>query len=203
MGSRDATIESDTGRSWPACCTRSAPGTWTARSATRRTRSTPERHQPPLEDRRRAPPSACPRRRSRRCRCRPPAPTTSTTGPRTATRSATRCGRPTPARRRRRCASSTPRPRTELPKFKMEGGNVGLALGAEWRKETLKDRPSAATAGGDILGQGSTSTDGSRTSEAIYGELSPADPEEPRGPAGRCATTTTATTAARRCRRSA
>jgi iron complex outermembrane receptor protein len=53
----------------------------------------------------------------------------------------------------------------------MEGGNVGLALGAEWRKESLKDVPSAATTGGDVLGQGSTSTDGSRTSEAIYGEL--------------------------------
>jgi len=60
---------------------------------------------------------------------------------------------------------------TELPKFKMEGGNVGLALGAEWRKETLKDRPSEATLAGDILGQGSTATDGSRTSEAVYGEL--------------------------------
>ena len=53
----------------------------------------------------------------------------------------------------------------------MPGGNIGLALGAEWRKETLKDRPSEATLAGDILGQGSTATDGSRTSEAIYGEL--------------------------------
>ena len=53
----------------------------------------------------------------------------------------------------------------------MPGGNIGLALGAEYRKETLKDRPSAASLSGDILGQGSTTTDGSRTSEAIYGEL--------------------------------
>ena len=60
---------------------------------------------------------------------------------------------------------------TELPQFKMAGGNVGLALGAEWRKETLKDTPDPASIAGDILGQGSTATDGSRTSEAIYGEL--------------------------------
>ena len=32
---------------------------------------------------------------------------------------------------------------TELPaKFDMPGGNIGLALGAEWRKENLKDSPS-------------------------------------------------------------
>ncbi len=60
---------------------------------------------------------------------------------------------------------------TELPKFALPGGNVGLAIGAEWRKESLKDKPSDATVNGDILGQGSTATDGSRTSEAIYGEL--------------------------------
>ncbi|MCE9659976.1 MAG: TonB-dependent receptor [Burkholderiales bacterium] len=61
---------------------------------------------------------------------------------------------------------------TELPaKFALPGGNIGLALGAEWRKESLKDKPSEATVNGDVLGQGSTATDGSRTSEAIYGEL--------------------------------
>ena len=61
---------------------------------------------------------------------------------------------------------------TELPaKFALPGGNIGLALGAEYRKETLKDRPSEAATSGDILGQGTTSTDGSRSSEAVYGEL--------------------------------
>jgi iron complex outermembrane receptor protein len=61
---------------------------------------------------------------------------------------------------------------TELPaKFALPGGNVGLALGAEYRKETLKDRPSDAATSGDILGQGTTTTDGSRSSEAVYGEL--------------------------------
>jgi len=61
---------------------------------------------------------------------------------------------------------------TELPaRFALPGGNVGLALGAEWRKESLKDTPSASATSGDILGQGSTATDASRTSEAVYGEL--------------------------------
>ena len=61
---------------------------------------------------------------------------------------------------------------TELPaKFTMPGGNIGLALGAEYRKESLKDQPSEAATSGDILGQGTTSTKGSRSSEAIYGEL--------------------------------
>ncbi len=60
---------------------------------------------------------------------------------------------------------------TEFASMKLPGGPVGLALGAEWRKESLTDRPSAAAINGDILGQGSTTTDGSRTSEAIYAEL--------------------------------
>jgi iron complex outermembrane receptor protein len=61
---------------------------------------------------------------------------------------------------------------TELPnKFNLPGGAIGLALGAEYRKETLKDRPSDAAINGDILGQGTTATDGHRSSEALYGEL--------------------------------
>ena len=51
---------------------------------------------------------------------------------------------------------------------KMAGGHVGLALGAEYREETLKDSPDAAAIAGDILGQGITATDGSRDN---YGDL--------------------------------
>jgi iron complex outermembrane receptor protein len=55
--------------------------------------------------------------------------------------------------------------------MQMSAGPLGLALGAEARKESLHDRPDAASSNGDILGQGTTATDGSRNQYAIYGEL--------------------------------
>jgi iron complex outermembrane receptor protein len=54
----------------------------------------------------------------------------------------------------------------ELP-----GGPIGLALGVEYREESMEDRPSALAASGGILGQGSVNVDGDRDSLAIYGEL--------------------------------
>ncbi len=59
---------------------------------------------------------------------------------------------------------------TELGK--LGGGPIGLALGAEFRNEKLKDRPAEIASAGLILGQGITSTDGKRDSYAAYGELS-------------------------------
>jgi len=60
---------------------------------------------------------------------------------------------------------------TELAGLKLPGGNVGLALGFEFRREKLNDSPAAIAQGGGILGQGITATNGSRTSTAFYGEL--------------------------------
>ena len=59
---------------------------------------------------------------------------------------------------------------TELG-IKLPGGNVGLAVGVETRKEELKDRPDPRAQAGQVLGQGITATDGSRTSSAVYAEL--------------------------------
>jgi iron complex outermembrane receptor protein len=53
----------------------------------------------------------------------------------------------------------------------LPGGPIGLATGFEFRKESLKDRPDPRAAGGDILGQGITATDGERDNLAFYGEL--------------------------------
>jgi iron complex outermembrane receptor protein len=58
---------------------------------------------------------------------------------------------------------------TEL--MQMAAGPLGLAVGAEARREKLSDRPDARSSAGDILGQGTTATDGSRDQYAIYGEL--------------------------------
>lgn len=59
---------------------------------------------------------------------------------------------------------------TEL--WQMAGGPAGLALGAEFRQETLKDSPDQAAQTGQILGQGITATNGDRDNTAIYAELS-------------------------------
>ncbi len=55
---------------------------------------------------------------------------------------------------------------------KLPGGPIGIAIGGEYREESLKDRPDPRASSGDILGQGITSTDGSRDSTAIYMEAS-------------------------------
>ncbi len=54
---------------------------------------------------------------------------------------------------------------------RLPGGPIGLALGAEFRNEKLKDRPAERAQNGDILGQGITATDGKRDSSAVYAEL--------------------------------
>lgn len=58
---------------------------------------------------------------------------------------------------------------TELG-IRLPGGPVGLALGIEWRDESMKDRPNALASSGGILGQGTVSVDGSRTSLATFAE---------------------------------
>ena len=52
----------------------------------------------------------------------------------------------------------------------LPGGPVGLALGAEFRQESLKDRPALIAEQGLILGQGITSTNGDRNSFAVFAE---------------------------------
>ena len=52
-----------------------------------------------------------------------------------------------------------------------EAGPVMLALGASYLKEKLKDSPDAATASFDIIGQGSTASEGDRHSTAVFSEL--------------------------------
>jgi iron complex outermembrane receptor protein len=54
----------------------------------------------------------------------------------------------------------------------LPGGAIGLAVGAEYRKETLKDKPDPRAQGGQVLGQGIVATDGSRDSTALFVETS-------------------------------
>ncbi|MDQ6683869.1 MAG: TonB-dependent receptor, partial [Pseudomonadota bacterium] len=60
---------------------------------------------------------------------------------------------------------------TELAWLKLPGGPVGVAVGGEYRRESLNDVPSAIATTGGILGQGITATDGSRRSEAAFVEF--------------------------------
>jgi len=53
----------------------------------------------------------------------------------------------------------------------LPGGRIGLALGAEYRKEDLQDTPDPKSTSGQILGQGSTFTSASRDSYAAYAEF--------------------------------
>lgn len=55
---------------------------------------------------------------------------------------------------------------------RLPGGPIGLALGAEYREEKLKDRPDINAQSGNILAQGITATDGRRDSTALYAEFS-------------------------------
>ncbi len=52
----------------------------------------------------------------------------------------------------------------------LPGGPIGLSVGAEFRNEKIVDTPSAASAAGTILGQGTTRTNGKRDSFAIFAE---------------------------------
>lgn len=60
---------------------------------------------------------------------------------------------------------------TEIQSWKLPGGPVGVAVGVEYRDESLKDTPAAVAQAGDVLGQGITATDGERQSYAAYAEL--------------------------------
>ena len=53
----------------------------------------------------------------------------------------------------------------------LPGGAIGLALGAEYRSEKLKDEADPRALRGEVLGQGITTTDGSRHNLAIFSEL--------------------------------
>jgi iron complex outermembrane recepter protein len=53
----------------------------------------------------------------------------------------------------------------------LPGGPIGLALGAEFREESLQDQPDPLAINGEILGQGNTATDASRDNFAAYVEL--------------------------------
>ena len=60
---------------------------------------------------------------------------------------------------------------TEFASIRLPGGALGLAVGAEYRKEKLNDSPDPNASGGNILGQGITATEGSRNSQAAFAEL--------------------------------
>jgi iron complex outermembrane receptor protein len=53
----------------------------------------------------------------------------------------------------------------------LPGGAVGVAVGAEYRRESILSVPTDVVRTGGILGQGSTSVDGSRNSLAAYTEF--------------------------------
>ena len=54
----------------------------------------------------------------------------------------------------------------------MDAGPVQLAIGLSYLGEGLSDKPDAVTESGDIVGQGSTSSEGNRNSKALFAELS-------------------------------
>jgi iron complex outermembrane receptor protein len=54
----------------------------------------------------------------------------------------------------------------------LPGGAIGVALGAEFRNEELKDRPDIIAQTGGVLGQGITATNGKRDNYAFYAEAS-------------------------------
>jgi iron complex outermembrane recepter protein len=53
----------------------------------------------------------------------------------------------------------------------LPGGPIGLAIGGEYRKEKLADKPADVAQQGLILGQGITSTTGDRNSLALFAEM--------------------------------
>ena len=60
---------------------------------------------------------------------------------------------------------------TELQSIRLPGGPVGVAVGGEYRRESLNDAPAAIASSGGVLGQGITATNGSRNSYAVFTEL--------------------------------
>lgn len=55
---------------------------------------------------------------------------------------------------------------------KLPGGNIGVAVGADFRRESINSIPADIVRLGGVLGQGSTSVDGSRNSYAFFTEFS-------------------------------
>ena len=53
----------------------------------------------------------------------------------------------------------------------LAGGDVGLAVGAEYREEKMKDTPAAIAEEGGILGQGITATSGRRDNVSVFSEI--------------------------------
>ena len=60
---------------------------------------------------------------------------------------------------------------TEIQQIRLPGGPLAVAVGGEFRRESLNDRPDVNATTGNILGQGITKTDGSRRSYAGYLEF--------------------------------
>ena len=60
---------------------------------------------------------------------------------------------------------------TEIQQVRLPGGPLGVAVGAEYRDESLKDRADQQALIGNILGQGVTATDGNRQTYAGYVEF--------------------------------
>jgi len=56
--------------------------------------------------------------------------------------------------------------------LKLPAGNIGFAVGGEIRHESYSIDPSANLQSGDIVGYGISSSDASRNTSAVYGELS-------------------------------
>jgi iron complex outermembrane recepter protein len=50
----------------------------------------------------------------------------------------------------------------------LPGGNLGLAAGVEFRRESMKDTPDQLYATGDVVGLGATTADGSRNVSSAY-----------------------------------
>ena len=58
---------------------------------------------------------------------------------------------------------------TELAQ--LPAGPLGFAAGAEFKRESIADRPDALLTSGNVLAQGATATDGSRRTTAVYAEF--------------------------------
>ena len=54
----------------------------------------------------------------------------------------------------------------------LKGGPIGVAAGAEYRRESLRDTPDPLSQAGEVFAQGSTATDGERSRFAMFGESS-------------------------------
>ena len=60
---------------------------------------------------------------------------------------------------------------TEIQQIRLPGGPLAVAIGAEARDDKLQDNPAAILTGGNILGSGSTASEGSRRTYSAYAEF--------------------------------